>query len=425
MKSCVIKQQFVEMPCPNCDLPIRNCDMSDHVNYRCHKRVRGGRNPNSATALSNWKLGGHSACAVCGRKFAADRLLKHQAICRRNSNEHRAPLKNIASVVDALAEPINSNWRTKRDEMKRRIGASKSESKARHTDVMFELVLKPMQGECESALPAWFSPDCAPPIHDVPVVLDDSLDDIKEKPISAEKQEADCIESIRSLVVNDGLSYSDPEKLGSLTQPSTIQPREGSIVSAQKEATAWTIEWPGRKSSQPKPTMVADGKSVIAMDPRARLEPVRFEFQPQLSRTKSSYSIPTTPDLASLRPSGNVLQPLRENIQAISYLHGRKPPQFPQQSGELYYPDNSQPNFRLSASYDLPGKYASSERFAHSIRFNYGDKTLCYTVHISILESESMAWIIYVSALGLWPSLRSQVTGVFSHSGSGAKLCSR
>ena len=60
------------------------------------------------------------------------------------------------------------------------------------------------------------------------------------------------------------------------------------VADPGREATAWTVEWPGtnvgeKKRNQPR-----------LLDPRARLEPVKFEFNRPLTRTSSSFTIPTT-----------------------------------------------------------------------------------------------------------------------------------
>jgi hypothetical protein len=365
--------------------------MTDHINNRCPKRVRGGRNPSLAPGIPNGKAVFHNACAVCGRRFAVDRLLKHQAICRRNSNEHRAPLKNITAVVESLVEPINSNWRLKRDEMKRRIGANKSDNKAKHTDVTFELVLKPVRGnELHASEPsAWLRQEFVSPITDVLVVLDDSLDEIKDKPILEDLPEADSIASMRSLVTENATSNLNKPNSRTSSSPRKIQDR--AIVSETKEATAWTIEWPGKTSLQSIPTKFEDSKSVAnTMDPRALLEPVRFEFRSQRSRTKSSYAIPTDPGFSAIRSPGNVLQPARDNNQAMSHVAAHRSSQSAHLSGKRYNQDCSLPSDKALGYHNYAGQYASPQSFAPSIRFNYGLYTLGRTVH-KISRSRSTA----------------------------------
>lgn len=230
MKACVVKQQYVDVPCPHCDEPFRQCDLKLHIQRECKKKRKGIKNPSTSPTLG----GGLNDCAVCGRRFAPDRLVKHQAICRRNSSEQKVP-RDLVAAVEELAAPINSNWRAKRDEMKRRIGESKQNRRASASppleDVPFTLLLS------QSKKP--FLPN----FHLVekeeerePTVLDDSLDELVEDP--------------------------------------------------GREATAWTVEWPGtnvREKNQPR-----------LLDPRARLEPVKFEFNRPLTRTSSSFTIPTT-----------------------------------------------------------------------------------------------------------------------------------
>ena len=129
IKQCVVKQQFVEVPCPHCDTAVLNCELDNHVKRLCPLRGK-------PVVASHTTVGGHKPCAVCGRKFASDRLVKHQVICRRNSV--KAAVQQLVEPTAQPADPINSNWRKKRDEMKRRMGQSRT-----RREVDFELVQKP------------------------------------------------------------------------------------------------------------------------------------------------------------------------------------------------------------------------------------------------------------------------------------------
>ena len=293
MKSCVVKQQFVEVPCPHCDEAVRQCDLSHHISKECRVRKTGSK-PSIAPARG----GGH-ACAICGRKFAADRLVKHQAICRRNSSEIKPTImRNIPAAVEELAAPINSNWRAKRDEMKRRIGASKQELR-NGKDIEFELVMKSPKNTVEEDREEF----CA--------VLDDSLDGLaelnnKNGPIVYDMScnSSDLGVSISPSVEESATAWTVewPRQTVDLPERPFGEPPSRPLDSVPASASAWTVEWPGRRQT---------GRAAIpapaVQDPRARFEPVRFEFNPTLSRTTSSFSIPT-----------GILQPNRPHVRTGS-----------------------------------------------------------------------------------------------------------
>ncbi|KAJ2942086.1 hypothetical protein O0L34_g11003 [Tuta absoluta] len=89
--------------------------------------------------------GSGEPCSVCGRRFAPDRLERHQEICRKAANKKRKPfdaLKHRLAGTEAealipklrkqgaasntkLSKPINGNWRQKHEEFINAIRAAK------------------------------------------------------------------------------------------------------------------------------------------------------------------------------------------------------------------------------------------------------------------------------------------------------------
>ena len=273
MKSCVIKQQYVEVPCPHCDEPFRQCDLQHHI-HECKQRKK---NLKSGIVTGKPGAGGLTDCAVCGRRFAPDRLVKHQAICRRNSGgETQKNPKNIEAAVEALAAPINSNWRAKRDEMKRRIGESKQNIKNSVSppvaDVPFALLLSESRKPRNDTSKPQFVPD-----------FELVLETEKRRVVDSFREE----ENIGLTILDDSLEMEP--SIGDLSvsiSPELVEEAGSRISQTRREASAWSVEWPGtQKQSKPQPKL---------LDPRARLEPVKFEFQRPLTRTSSSFTIPTT-----------------------------------------------------------------------------------------------------------------------------------
>ncbi|XP_063627577.1 zinc finger C2HC domain-containing protein 1C isoform X2 [Cydia splendana] len=86
-------------------------------------------------------------CSVCGRRFAEDRLAKHEAICRKAQSKKRKPFdalkhrlagteaepfisklrksKTASNAAPAKAKPLNSSWRQKHEEFIQAIRAAK------------------------------------------------------------------------------------------------------------------------------------------------------------------------------------------------------------------------------------------------------------------------------------------------------------
>ena len=318
LKSCVVKQQYVEVPCPHCDEPFRQCELQHHILKDCRKKGKLSKSTNMP-----------NECAVCGRRFAADRLVKHQAICRRNSLAETVSSSSVsrrelvAAAVEELATPINSNWREKRDELKRRIGESRKHISSQK-DAEFQLVLKdhsPQQEHQEYSS------------H----VLDDSLeieDNSRELSVSisppliahsiaAKVRELSCEGRIATVAIH----------------ASQLAEKPGSNISKEKrEPLVWTVDWPPQaslhqKRQQEPPGNQQDSRAPLGpinpqlnmkdprarldpvkpqlnvkdssapldpikaqlevKDPRARLDPVKFEFTKSLTRTTSSFTIPT------------------------------------------------------------------------------------------------------------------------------------
>lgn len=141
IKQCEVKQRFVEVPCPDCDEAVRNCDLNQHMAKECRIASRRGRGSPPVNAT----LRGVLPCSVCGRKFSSDRLLKHQVICRKNNVKQPFDLDfspPAAATIEKPVEdqpqaPLNSNWRKKRDAMKQRMKANRAKK-----EIEFQLVVK-------------------------------------------------------------------------------------------------------------------------------------------------------------------------------------------------------------------------------------------------------------------------------------------
>ncbi|XP_063387341.1 uncharacterized protein LOC134673306 isoform X2 [Cydia fagiglandana] len=99
------------------------------------------------SAASSSTAGAGVPCSVCGRRFAEDRLAKHEGICRKAQTKKRKPFDalkhrlagteaepfisklrkgNTASnAAPAKAKPLNSSWRQKHEEFIQAIRAAK------------------------------------------------------------------------------------------------------------------------------------------------------------------------------------------------------------------------------------------------------------------------------------------------------------
>jgi hypothetical protein len=354
MKSCVVKQQYVEVPCPNCDEPFRQYELQSHMLKGCKKK-------NSRLLRDSPPLvGGMSMCAVCGRKFAPDRLLKHQTICRRNSTSEssKVVVRDLNAAAEELAAPINSNWREKRDELKRRIGQSRLEKNLlkkspAETSIEFQLVLKPSQKHREEE-------DTSPRA----AVLDDSLElpeesvsDLnisispplasEEPPINpqsvnkwktSQRHHLECQAGVASVSImpphrspGDDIKPEGSElnrvqrtkKTDGIAEVSTdsLRELEGTAISRSKrEPMAWTVAWPGTN----EPISNRKARDPERIDPRARLEPVKFEFPKTLTRTTSSFTIPTSHQYSFPRDTNKTGWPVNVGISNENKFQANK-----------------------------------------------------------------------------------------------------
>jgi len=235
--------------------------------------------------------GGKRPCAVCGRQFASDRLVKHQAICRRNADNENQRRKESPPIPVTEIQAINSNWRDKRDEMKRQIKSSKP-----RTDVEFELVLKPQNEAMTSGIVSGEKPQEMVIVPDDEScmqlqVLDDSLDamddscTIQQQSSAKDRNLADQIET-PSLSNSENESqvataltvdWSSPRKMERLKTSPKIRMDTSAIDKQQSNekdqnltnqtqatpltdpnpvsqiATAWTVDWSApRKTERPQ-----------------------------------------------------------------------------------------------------------------------------------------------------------------------------
>ncbi|XP_072930166.1 uncharacterized protein [Epargyreus clarus] len=106
-------------------------------------RTPSSNKPRTSTSANG--SAGEDACTVCGRRFAPDRLLKHQEICRKAHAKKRKPFdalkhrlagteaepfisklrKGVTSSSTKVSKVNNSNWRQKHEEFIQAIRAAK------------------------------------------------------------------------------------------------------------------------------------------------------------------------------------------------------------------------------------------------------------------------------------------------------------
>ncbi|XP_053613709.1 zinc finger C2HC domain-containing protein 1C isoform X3 [Plodia interpunctella] len=112
----------------------------------------GSKRCNTSTSSEAGAGGAGEPCAVCGRRFAPDRLQKHQEICKKANNKKRKPfdalkhrlagteaenykgteaepfinkLRKGATTSQTKVKPLNNNWRQKHEEFINAIRAAK------------------------------------------------------------------------------------------------------------------------------------------------------------------------------------------------------------------------------------------------------------------------------------------------------------
>ena len=212
-KQCAVKQQFIEVPCPHCDLPVQNYLLNQHMARECKKP--------STRAVPQQVIGdGRFPCSVCGRKFAGgDRLVKHQKICRKNSLSRSNSTLTISSNRTTPSPPLavknsgwswSSDWRQRRDDMKEQMKSAKNNQE---TAIEFVLVTKKGQQHVENET------------ENTANISVDSLDGC----FPCEQDSLEIEEESPGHVPAD-----------SLDEDAEVH-RE--VESQKREPTAWTIEW--------------------------------------------------------------------------------------------------------------------------------------------------------------------------------------
>mmetsp|Transcript_69891 Transcript_69891/g.116073 ORF Transcript_69891/g.116073 Transcript_69891/m.116073 type:complete len:340 (-) Transcript_69891:119-1138(-) len=125
-KQCVKKMAIMVVPCPACGIEVQQGALNDHMNFGCkvarlrvpvgsHKKPLSNsqihRGPKSdgrtrckpPLPIAQADAEGRVPCARCGRKFAPDRIAKHQFIC---SQLKRGPAKPPGEVSSKRLQPL-------------------------------------------------------------------------------------------------------------------------------------------------------------------------------------------------------------------------------------------------------------------------------------------------------------------------------
>ncbi|KAF4695388.1 hypothetical protein FOZ60_004879 [Perkinsus olseni] len=141
LKSCVVKQQHVELPCPFCDTPVKRSELENHTTT-CRKR-KTARKSLSVASLLETSPSGRTPCVICQRSFSSDRIAKHQAICRQQSEkaerrksllstpQKRLVARQQAAVVAGSGSSTTAAWRQKRDAQKEAFERVKRQQRSR------------------------------------------------------------------------------------------------------------------------------------------------------------------------------------------------------------------------------------------------------------------------------------------------------
>ena len=240
-KQCAVKQQFIEVPCPHCDIAVPNYQLNHHIARECKK-------PSSKFNPLPVSGDGRFPCSVCGRRFAGgDRLVKHQKICRKNSLSRSASSLTVSSSRTTPSPPLtdknsgwtwSSDWRNRRDEMKLQMRNAKSSPE--EPNVEFVLVTKEGQSNMT---------------NETAVHVNVSVDSLE----GCYPCEEDSLE----------IETDDPIKRHS---PDSLEEQPGEVFT-KREPTAWTIDWdpPTRSlkpltSSRPSPSITRIHKPDIRLN---------------------------------------------------------------------------------------------------------------------------------------------------------------
>ena len=228
-KQCAVKQRFVEVPCPFCDLPIQNYLLNEHIARECKK-------PSRKQLVQPMISDGRFPCSVCGRRFAGgDRLVKHQKICRRNSISRSASSLTLSSSRTTPSPPLtektwtwSSDWRQRRDDMKQQIKSARSQNEP---SVEFVLVTKNEEN------------------RNVEEIANDSIDSLE----GCFLYEQDSLE-----IEAAPLDNMSPDSLEEYPQENLfLNPPD------KREPTAWTVEWDPPRTRKKTPPTIKQRKEEI------------------------------------------------------------------------------------------------------------------------------------------------------------------